>query len=429
MRRAPLLLLLFSFLAFSGASIAADNAPLTLQEAYQLSLKRSEDIALNAEEIELAQSRFYRALGYFLPSVDFQVTRRYQDASGGGEGILADSRRRKTPEQKFTFSQPIFSGFKEFAAIRASGADRKQRELLLRRAQELLFVDVTDAFYTALETRRTVHILENLNADLLRRMEELKGRVKLGRSRRTEIQTAYADLKLNESDLVLASYEAGIAEELLEFYVGRPVAGTLIAAGALPADEPLETGSRQKALERSDVRAAEEASALADQELFGEKADLIPHVSLDGNYYTERVGSQSENEWDVTFKLSLPVFDAGETLADIKEAAAHREQAHLMERQAHRVAELDIRNAARAFRASVQADKALRQAQKAAKDNFETLVEEYRLSLVNNLDVLDALQRYRGVQRRANAGRYAARKDFWKLKAALGEVPGSKGVR
>ena len=47
---------------------------------------------------------------------------------------------------------------------------------------------------------------------------------------------------------------------------------------------------------------------------------------------------------------------------------------------------------------------------------------EYRSNLVNNLEVLDSLRRYQEVERRYHEARYATRKNYWKLKVALGDV-------
>ena len=62
---------------------------LTLIEAYNLALKKSETVAMTAEEIHQAQARFYRSFDYFLPSVHFLMSDTYRDApenAGGSSG-------------------------------------------------------------------------------------------------------------------------------------------------------------------------------------------------------------------------------------------------------------------------------------------------------------------------------------------------------
>ncbi|HTL71556.1 MAG TPA: TolC family protein [Candidatus Eisenbacteria bacterium] len=403
------------------------SSPLTLDEAFSLALKRSETLASEAEDLSLAQARFYRSFRYFLPDVDFLMTRTERDVNSGGgssgDGISSDSRRRYTPENKFTFSQPIFSGFKEIAALRATGADKSQQRLEYRRAEELLFVDVMEAFYAVSQAEADAHTLEATKKLLEDRMKELSERIGLGRSRETEGKTAEADLKLAEADLVIAKTAVDTARNLLEFYLGQPLAGRPLEEGSFGGQSAgLDFYLDQSRL-RSDVRAAEEALRVARAGLLGAQGGFLPTVSLDGNYYTKRVGFQNGNDWDVTFAVDVPIFDAGETLADVKEAGVTLRRAELTLSRAQRTAELEVRNAWEEMRSAKAAESAFAEAARAAKENYEILSKEYRLSLVNNIEVLDALRRNEEIQRRANDARYDARRAFWKFRVALGDLP------
>ncbi len=418
--------------ASKAVTAVAQAAPLTLDEAYRLALARSESLASQKEEIALAQARFLRSLGYFLPTALFRMTRFERDVdddfapSSSGEGVSGDSRRRVTPENKFVFSQPIFSGFKEIAALRATGADKNQQRLKYRRAEELLFVDVMEAFYAVRQAEEDVRTLETISKLLVDRMGELDERVNLGRSRGSEKQTSLADQKLAEADLVIVRAAAETARNLLEFYIGRDLDGATLADEA-PAEGLAGLDFYiDKSASRADVRAAEEGLRVKRQGVVSAQAGFFPTVTLDGNYYTRRVGFQEGNDWDILFTVDVPLFDAGETMADVKEAAVARERAELDSSLARRTAELEVRNAYEDLRSARLAETAFDEAGRAAEENYKIHSEEYRLNLVSNLDVLDALRRYQDIVRRANEARYDARRAHWKFRVALGdvEVPG-----
>ena len=89
---------------------------LTLSDCYRLALKQSEKVAVQQELINQAEGQFLQSLSTILPAVDFSYTEKRQNISGGSSKI------ETIPEGKFVFSQPLFSGFKEFAAIAASRA-------------------------------------------------------------------------------------------------------------------------------------------------------------------------------------------------------------------------------------------------------------------------------------------------------------------
>ena len=396
---------------------------LTLSGAYRLALKRSEDIAMKQEVIHEAEAHFYQALSIVLPKASFVMTRFEQDApqeSGSAfEGASGNALRRTRPERRFIFSQPLFSGFKEFAALQASGAERSQRFFEKRRAEELLFLDVTDAFYALARSKRDMDILNDIRRALDQRIKELEGRARIGRSRESEVMTALSDLKLVEYELQVTQRLWIIWEQLLEFYIGKPLEGEL-------AEEPLENEPSEisyylgAAAGRSDVKAGEQAAILAQKNVVVAQSGLFPTARLDGNAYTERVGFQSGIDWDVLLTIDVPLFDGAETFGNIKEAAAKREGARLDFEKRRRQAELEVKNTYEELVSSRLEEKALADAAEASRKSYELQNEEYRLNLVSNLEVLEALRQYQVVRHRLNGAQYEARKRFWKLKVASG---------
>lgn len=420
-------LLVFLLIAATPAAVSASaDADFTLEEAYRLALERSETVAIEQADLDLARARFYRAFKYFLPNVYWQTTRTERDvlADGvGGDGVSADTRRRVTPEDKFVFSQPLFSGFREFASLRGSGADKKQQQLEYERAKEVLFVDVVDAYCAALQSDRDVEILRSIHRLLAERIKDTAERVKLGRSRESEAKTALADLKLVEADLVSARSAAKGARNLLEFYAGVELTGRGLADMARASDPGELAGHLLKAHRRRDVLAAKEGLTLAQQAVVSAQGGFLPTASIDGNYYTRRVGFQEGNDWDVTLKMTVPIFDAGETLGDVKEAWALRRVAELRARQIRKTAEIEIRNAFEDYRAALAGSEALASAAEASRANYELQAKEYSFNLVNNLEVLDALRRYEDIARRRNIAEYEAQRAHARFRAATGEAP------
>ncbi len=376
--------------------------------------------------MNVAQAHFYQAVDTVMPKVNFLMTRSEQDAPEGGsassDGVSSSLSRRVTPQKKFVFSQPIFSGFKEFAALEGSGAEKSQRRHELQRAKELLFVDVMEAFYALAQVRRDIEILASAQKTLGGRIEELTGRAKLGRSRDSEVQKAFSDLKTVEADLEQAKGAEILARQLLEFYIGKPVDGDLDEEENLKTEVSDVADYLTKAYARADVKAAEQAKVLAQKNVVVAQSGLFPTIKVDGNYYTHRVGFQSGIDWDVLLSIDVPVFTGTETIGEIKEAAANRETASLFLEKSKRMADLEIKNAFAEFKASGLVERALVEARDASKKSYELHAEEYKLNRVNNLEVLDALKQYEDIERRWNTARYQMLKNFWKLKVAVGEI-------
>lgn len=410
----------FGAKAKQGAAEFTDRnkSLLTLKEAYRLALIRSETVAMKKETINEAQGHFYQAFNYIMPSVDFVMTRSDQDSQTGS----GDFYRRSTPQKKFSFSQPLFSGFKEFAALKGAGAEKGQRLSELQRAKELLFQDVVEAFYAVRQYKKELELLNRTKKILENRLTELKRRARIGRSRDSEAELTAADLHTTQADAEEARRLLTVSIQLLEYCIGRPVTEDL-------ADDPVTHDVSKninsylaKSHMRSDVRAAKDFFSLAEQNVVVAQSGLFPSVKATGNSYTQRVGWQEGNNWDLLLTVDVPVFEGTQVIGDIKTAVAQRESARHQYSKTKRLAELDIRNCYESYQSAALQENMLKEAKRASQKSFELNESDYRSNLVSNLEVLDSLRRYQAAHTRYNRAQYLAKRMYWRFKVAVGEA-------
>jgi outer membrane protein TolC len=214
-----------------------------------------------------------------------------------------------------------------------------------------------------------------------------------------------------------------VAKQLLEFYIGREIKGPL-------ADEDiplLNLGDVFRFLEardkRADVLAAKENYHLYQANVMSAQSGFFPWVTLDGNYYTRRVGFQSGIDWDVVLTVDVPIFDGMQTVGATKKAYAEQEIARLEYELVRRQADLEIRNFFETYHAMQDEDKALKEAVDAAKSTYDIQSQDYRTNLVNNLDVLDALRRSEDSQNSWLETHFDMKRSYWKFKVSVGEAP------
>ena len=395
------------------------KGPLTLAECYRLALKQSEEIAIRQELIAESEGRFQQAFSGVLPKVAFSSSDKRQDGSGGSAFTL-----RQVPERKFTFSQPLFSGFKEFAAMNLSKAQGRQRALEKNRAEQLLFLDVTDAFTLLVEERKDLEALESVRNALAERMEELRVREKLGRSRTSEVVAAAAQGYRVEAEVALVQSEEVVARQLLEFLTGLPSVGEVAEETAVPSLEE-EKFYLARTISRSDVRATEEAATAAGEEVRIAKAKIWPTVSLEGNYFVERAGAAKDVDWDAALKVDLPLFEGRQTAGAVKEASSRARQAELRLTEAGRRAASETRQAYAKVQSALARSEALKKAVAAAEENYLLQVEDFRRSLVNHLEVLQALHDLENGRRELIHAQQEVRRAYGRLQVAIGEVRSS----
>ncbi len=403
----------------SLGSPKASCAPeaLNLRQCYQRALKQSEKIAAQQQLIQETEGRFLQALNGILPSASFFYSDKRQNGNNSSGFSL-----RRVPEAKFVFSQPLFSGFKEFAALAGSQAEFRQRAQEKIRAEQLLFTDVSDAFYNLLSQQEQLAALETIRAALAERVDELKKREELGRSRPSEVANAQAKLSKLEADLEFVRGEEGVGRELLEFLIGQNLEDIIDSeeTSVVLAEEKSYT---QKVAERPDVKAAEQIWIAARKQVVGARSGYWPTASLDGNYYTKRVGNSAGIDWDATFNVNAPIFDGALTQGKVKEAKARAEEARLSLSQTKRNALLEIQNSYTRMDASLKQQAALEKSLRAAEKNYDLQKEDYAHNLVNNLDVLQALEDLENARRDFIAAKYRLKQQYWKLQLSIGNIP------
>lgn len=402
---------------------------LTLEEACRLAVKQSEEIARRVQAMGAAQGRIYQALGVILPKANYLMTRFEQDvnedAGSSSSGTTSNAFRRTTPQQRITFSQPLFSGFKEFAVIQGAGAEKAQRYFEMQKAKETLFIDVAEAYYGVLQMRQEVQILRKVRAALIKKKKDLAKRVEIGRSKESEYLSASSDLALVEVDLIEAQRVYEWTRELLEFYIGRSLRESLgddeksLNEYAEPGDFALYS---KQALTRPEVKASENAKTLAEKKVLAAQSGLWPKVSLDGNYYTKRVGFQNGNDWDVLLTVDVPVFNRLDTFGDIRVSASEKDSAVATHNETLRKAVFETKSAHRDYAAAYESHQKFLKVLEASRLEYEAYEKEYETNLVSSLDFLEALKKYQEMQIRYNQAYYQMKKSFWKFKVAIGEV-------
>jgi len=401
------------------------QVPLTLADCYGKALKQSEGIAITAEMIKEAEARFIQALSIILPHVYFISTHTQEEspssAGSGSEGsALTSLKPTKSSETRFNFTQDLFSGFKAIAAMKGSKYDRSQRVKNKERAEQLLLADVADVFYLVIEMKADYNALMKIKYALMGRIMELRGREQLGRSRPSEVVNAKAQLYGVESDLELVKSREILARQILEFLIGSSF-GDLKDPYEIPLALQQEEYYVSLSDSRPDVIAARYAWQVARATTSVISSKFLPDVTLGGNYYTQRTAFDKGTDWDVTLTISVPIFDGAETVGKSNEALAKQHESELDYRRKRRKAPYDIKDAYVRYKTAVTVYEALRKEFRTAKLNYHLQKKDYRLSLVNNLDVLAAIQTLQDSERSYIHALYEAKRLYWGLRVAVGE--------
>lgn len=407
--------------------ISQPTAPqeATLWQCYEMALTRSETVAIEKEQIEEAEAQFYIAAGDAIGEASFVMDRRRLDIQKGDSDSSSVSSTFSDPdrrERRFVINQSLFKGFKALGALMGAGSLKSAEKEEWIRAKQLLFLDVSEAFYTFLKQQKDLETIEGIQQLLQERIEELKQREQIGRSRPSEVATAISKLKIIDAELAKAHGTLEVTRHLLEFLIGVPVSSLkLIDADIEYPPQPIVDVYLESLEMRPDVDAAKQSVKTAMGNVVVAQSGFWPELSIEHNQYERREGFQSNIDWDFLFKIDIPLFQGGDAWGDFKEARSQWKQAKLTYQLANREAELEVKQAYQAFLSSAEEAKALDEALKAAEENFKLQKEDYERNLVSNLDVLEALRSLFETKRQSNELHYQMKQNYWALQIASGK--------
>lgn len=394
---------------------------LTLAEYFDAALARSEVVATQAELIRQAEERYQQVNAARLPRVDGFASYFRQDSPDRPlTGAAAVTRQ---PLLGVSATQPLFRGFREFAALRQSEALIDAQNQDYRHARVALFKDVAQNFYTVLSLEQELTNLAEEIEQNRAREREIRGRVRIGRSRASEILTVQSAISTLRAEVEQLQGQLRVTREVFAFLSGLDAQTPLQDTAALPEQLPPVKEFLARTALRPDVQAARQRVTAALEGIEIAKGARLPSVDLSGTYYLDRPDNLRGVDWDVGIGLTVPLYTGGALQSQIREAASQRTQAELSVTQTSRLAEQEIRSAYQSVLYDRARLEALARATESARKNYEAQTRDYRLGLVTNLEVLQALTALQQNRRALDRARYAMKLDYARLEAAAVRRP------
>ena len=376
--------LLIALLQFAVPGLRAQEfststmRPLTLGEAYRLSEARSEALAQQAEGIKQLEAAERGLAAAFRPSFDLKASQsKQQNSLSASKGYLYGS-------------YSLFSGMRDYIAAKAAAARSDAARLGLERARQQLYLGVAQAHLNLFGAQREATIRQEQLAVAARRIAELEARADIGRSRRSEVVAARTQLAQDKASFLDAVSAERLAQQALRFLTGLE---DDLAPARVAVSRQAELSEYQAlALRRPDLRALRRSKEAYDY--LSEIADrgMWPSVDLTADYYAVRRPMPAPPaRWDGAIALTVPLYNGGASAAGRAAAAAARRSAALAEQAAARQALSDVRSAFDEHRYAALREQSLAEALALASENAAYQQEDYKLGLVTNLDVLNAL--------------------------------------
>ena len=426
---------------------ARDTIGLSLEEALDRSMERSEEVRIAAAQVDRAGAEVGVARSNLLPQVNTQLgyTRTLRSVFQGGGFEIPDSMRfepdstasiaqrlryleQNVPNAAFQSLGSLFSGLPFgqehtwnaaatlqqalFAPAAVSGVQLANRaEEAARASYEEAVSDVTldvaEAYLGAALAEQTAEIVEASVELAAAHLAQVRLQFDAGVASELDVLRAEVELENLRPQLAQANNGRDLAIANLKRLVNIPaqvevrLTTPLAEPGALtsraPADLPTLTEADAVLERRASVRAARANVAMMEEQADIARSSFLPSVYLQGNMARQAFpsgflpGSNDwRDDWNVGFAVSWPLFQGMRRKAEVDAANAQVRQAELQAAQLEEGVRLEYDSALRELeRARLQMEAAgttVAQAQRV----YELTELRYREGLATQLDVSDA---------------------------------------
>ena len=352
---------------------------------------------LRATDEEVAQAK-----SGFRPTITGDLQSSYQDvkSSPPRPTVDGDSYPRSAG---VTLNQPIFRGFRTINAVRGAEALVEAGREDLRVQEATVLLDAITSYVDVVRDQAILSLRQNNLKVLGEQLRATQERFDVGEVTRTDVAQAKARNSGASSDVSAARAALQASRATYQRIVGR-APGTLRDPG--PAKQGLPKNV-DEALSRGGERSPVILGAIfrersQDHVVKQTEGELLPSVDLQANFtrsFDSSVGSGDRQDvTTVTGRVSVPIYEAGEVSARIRQNVETRSQLRYQIDEARELVRANVTSAWGTLvssRAQITSDAAQVEANQVALSGVK---EEEKVGQRTVLDVLNAEQEFLNAQ-------------------------------
>ena len=367
----------------------------SLQEALSTAYINNPALQARRARLRAVDEQVPQALSGWRPTVRLQAEagrERFStnlSTAGGGEQY------RNPATYAVSVNQPLYSGGRTVASTdQAENNVLSERASLLSAEQQVLF-DVASSYVNVVRDQAVVELNVGSQQVLRRQLEAAQDRFRVGEVTRTDVAQAEARVAGATADVQLAESNLQASRAAYQNVVGT-APGRLASPGAIPVEPKSLAEAVALALQTNpNVVAAEFAARSAEAGVDVARADLLPQVSLTGDF-TRALDTQSTsselNNLGAAVVLSVPIYEAGAVYSRVRQQKHVAGQRRIEIDQIRRDATESATQAWEALQASQARSASLVTQIRSAEIALEGVEREAQVGSRTVLDVLNAEQ-------------------------------------
>lgn len=373
----------------AGATAAAAAHAETLADALSLAYQSNPTLQQARAQQRALDEDYVQARTGWRPTVTVTASEDYEhvyangipDASSGGATLTA--------------AQPIYTGGRTTAAVRAAEAAVLAGRESLRQTEATVLQSVVQAYEDVLRDQTTVGIQQDDVQELRRVLDEVSAKREVGQITRTDVVQVQAQLAAARASLTAAQAQLQVSRAEYTAAVGQNP-GTLVP----PPPLPQLPGSVDKAFDIADsespsLRQAELTEQSSRSKIQEARANFLPSVSIGASIgYIGTTTPAQEVDYSKAFTaqatVTQPIFTGGLNGSMVRQAIEQNTADRIGVERTRRSVVQAVSQAWDQMTSSAQQSVVDQEEVDAATLEFEGMQQEYRVALRTTLEVLSA---------------------------------------
>lgn len=370
------------------------DRPLTLKECINIALQNHSSVLTAEKDVEASKAGLKQAKAGYLPDITLGTDYSKSGYEGGQVGTGLRRVGTFTNNQTtLSITQTFFDGGRTRTAVRQALAQEQIAKAEMEMAKQERVLAVTQAYFTALLTKRLADIANQSVKEAEQQREMIQARIEAGDAARVDlypVEVQVANAKLSK---LQADNNARIAANILRNVMGLGKGPELQLAEVEAPDfniPPLEECLARALKDRPEVARSNAQIDSAKAALSLAKQQLLPVPSANLNYDRGLAGSGYDSQWSIGARLSLNVFDGGAARAAVETYKARVESLKLAYEQLNKDITTEVEEAHLNLTNALERLAASKANVELARTNLEVAREKYNQGLAIPLEIVSA---------------------------------------
>ncbi len=391
--------IIFSFFISNSQSFSQEAKKLLLKDCVDIALENNTSIVSAQSFSKMAEARLKSAWGQYMPSIDGYAA--WQKLSEDQYNIRFDElvKSNESYYYQFSFSQPIFTGFRNYYNLKSSKAENEYYQNNLSWTKQLVVLEVKLKYFNVLKAIQLLRIAEETLKTSEEELARIEAMEKIGASSRAEVYQQ--KVRVGEYKLSVIDASNGLinAKTDLNHVLGIDIT-TPIELVSESTDEgveiqkiDLDESTKEAFQNRLDYKSFQNKLDQSKANVKIQKSSYYPNLSLRANYSWWDV-QFPEQKRDITefdsytfgLNLSMNIFNGFQTKAGVNSAKAEVVAAEADLEQAKRQVTLDVKKALLDLEKAAENIEVTKENVISAEEDFRLASERYRIGAGTLLD-------------------------------------------